>query len=232
MSSFLRIVTRCLEAPLAALACNMVVFLSKSCARLRCLTVYFAALVLSNVALAYDFRKMEAALESLTPETQRMWEQKALAGDALAQNVTGMAYKYGRFGVPQDHAASIKWFRMAAEQGEADAQFNLARIYGKAEGIYRRARAAPQNDAEAFKWYRLSAEQGHTLAQVKLAEMYAEGGSNIPRDLVQAYKWISIAAASGNPTAAKLLTTYAAEMTDQQVKKAESLAQEWRNRHR
>lgn len=209
--------------------------------RLARLALYAATLALSNVALAselYDFKKIQAALETLTPETQRIWEQKALAGDALAQNVTGLAYKYGRadphdigYGVSQDHAASIKWFRMAAEQGEADAQFNLARIYGKAEGMYKRARAAPQNDAEAFKWYRRSAEQGHTLAQVNLAEMYAEGGLNVPRDPVQAYKWLSIAAASGNPTAAKRLTTYAKAMTPEQVRQGESLAQEWRNRH-
>lgn len=210
----------------------MVVTLPVAYARLWCLAVYIATLALSNVALAYDFKKMETALETLTPETQRAWEQKALAGDALAQNVTGMAYKYGKFGVSQDHAASIKWFRMAAEQGEADAQFNLARIYGKADGMYRRARAAPQDDAEAFKWYRLSAEQGHTLAQMQLAEMYAEGGLNVPRDQIQTYKWLSVAAASENPTAAKRLTTYATGMTPEQVRQAESLAQEWRNRHR
>ncbi len=201
-------------------------------ARLARWAVCVVTLALSNVALAYDFKKMEAALETLTPETQRAWEQKALAGNAIAQNVTGMAYKYGRLGVPQDHAASIKWFRMAAEQGEADAQFNLARIYDKTQGIYRRGRAAPQDDAESFKWYRLSAEQGHTLAQVHLAEMYAEGGLNVPRDQIQAYKWLSVAAASGNPTAAKHLTTYAAGMTPEQVRHAESSAHEWKNRHR
>ncbi|HLQ24975.1 MAG TPA: tetratricopeptide repeat protein [Acidiferrobacterales bacterium] len=190
------------------------------------------AFVHPAVARAYDFKKIEAAIETLTPATQRNWEQKAAGGDAIAQNVTGMAYKYG-IGVSQDHAASMKWFRMAAEQGEADAQFNLARIHeSKADGLYRRARAVPANDGEAFKWYRLSAEQGHTQAQVKLAEMYTQGGPPVPHDPVQAHKWLSIAASSGDETAAKRLATYAAGMTPKQVREADSLAQEWNSRHR
>ncbi|EDT4416641.1 sel1 repeat family protein, partial [Salmonella enterica subsp. enterica serovar Typhimurium var. 5-] len=128
-------------------------------------------------ALAYDFKRMEAAIESLSPTTQSEWERKATAGEPIAQNVTGMAYKYG-IGVAQDQAVSWKWFRSAAEQGEADAQFNLARIYeGHAnDTFYRRhARPVPADDSEAVNWYRRSAEQNHTQAQVKLAQLYAKG---------------------------------------------------------
>jgi TPR repeat protein len=125
-----------------------------------------AAFGLSNAVLAYDFSELETAFETLTPETIHSWEYKAHAGDALAQNVVGVAYKCG-IGVKEDHAASVKWFRMAAEQGEADAQFNLARLYGsEVNGVYKKARAVPANDAEALKWYQRSAEQGHTQAQV------------------------------------------------------------------
>ena len=86
-----------------------------------------------------------------------------------------MAYKYG-VGVRQDHGASILWFHLAAAQGEADAQFNLALVYdSRADGLYQEQRAAPADDAEALKWYRLSAEQGHTGAQVRLAQLYAQG---------------------------------------------------------
>lgn len=185
---------------------------------------------LSTPALAYDFAKLEAAIETLAPDTVRGWEQKARRGDAFAQNVVGMAYKCG-LGVKQNHAASIKWFRMAAERGEADAQFNLARAYGsEVDGGYKTARAAPANDAEALKWYQRSAEQGHIQAQVKLAGLYANGGQKVPRDQVQAYKWLSLAAASGEVSAEKLLPVYVAQMKPQEVKEAESLAQEWKGR--
>ncbi|MDF8688054.1 hypothetical protein OU678_25310 [Escherichia coli] len=62
-------------------------------------------MLMSVGALAYDFKRMEAAIESLSPTTQSEWERKATAGEPIAQNVTGMAYKYG-IGVAQDQAVS------------------------------------------------------------------------------------------------------------------------------
>ena len=32
-------------------------------------------------------------------------------------------------GVPQDYAEAVKWYRMAADQGNADAQSNLGFMY-------------------------------------------------------------------------------------------------------
>lgn len=185
---------------------------------------------ISSHVLAYDFTKIEVAIETLAPETVRDWEQKAGSGDPLAQNVMGMAYKCG-IGVKQDHAASVKWFRLAAKQGEADAQFNLGRLYAsEVDGAYKKVRAAPANDVEALKWYRRSAEQGHTQAQVKLGTLYAKGSSKVPRDPIQGYKWMSLAASSGEQTAEKLLTTSAVSMKPEQVREAESLAKEWKSR--
>ena len=151
-----------------------------------CLTIVLAStatLGMPNQALAaYDFSKLGAAIETLSPETVSDWEKKAGAGDAMAQNIMGLAYKCG-MGVKQNHAASIQWFRRAAEQGEADAQFNLGRLYGsEVDGMYKNGRAAPANDAEAFKWYRLAAEQGHTQAQVRLAQLFAKGLTDIAPD--------------------------------------------------
>ena len=42
--------------------------------------------------------------------------------------------------------------KVLAEQGYADAQFNLGSMYRKGEGV-------PENDAEAVKWYRKAADQ-------------------------------------------------------------------------
>ena len=159
--------------------------LTARCTR-ACLTILLAgtaAFGLSNNALAaYDFSKLGAAIETLAPETVDGWEKKARAGDAMAQNIMGLAYKCG-MGVKQDHAASIQWFRRAAEQGEADAQFNLGRLYAsEVDGMYKKGRAAPADDAQAFKWYRLSAEQGHTQAQVRLAQLFAKGLGEVARD--------------------------------------------------
>jgi len=60
------------------------------------------------------------------------------------------------------------WFLKAAEQGDAEAQKNLGRMYFKGEGVTR-------DYAEAEKWYRKSAEQGNSIAQKNLGMMYFKG---------------------------------------------------------
>jgi TPR repeat protein len=56
-------------------------------------------------------------------------------------------YEFGQ-GVSQDYAEAVKWYRLAAEQGIAFAQYNLG-------GMYRKGRGVPQDNAEAVKWWRL-----------------------------------------------------------------------------
>src|ERR1700691_383853 len=62
-------------------------------------------------------------------------------------------------GVPQDYAGAAKWYRLAAEQGSANAQRNLGFMYRKGEGV-------PHDDIEAARWYRLAEEQ-RRLAEVQ-----------------------------------------------------------------
>ena len=71
-------------------------------------------------------------------------------------------------GVPQDYEEAVKWYRLAAEQGYANAQYNLGLMYDNGEGV-------PQDYAEAVKWYRLAAEQGMLHAQYNLGVMYDNG---------------------------------------------------------
>ena len=53
-------------------------------------------------------------------------ETKALAelGMAAAQNNLGIMYDNGE-GVPENDAEAVKWFRKAADQGHAKAQYNI-----------------------------------------------------------------------------------------------------------
>ena len=55
--------------------------------------------------------------------------------------------------------------RTVAEQGQAEAQFNLGMTYHNGEGV-------PRNDSEATKWYRKAAEQGHAEAQYNVVSIY------------------------------------------------------------
>ena len=111
----------------------------------------------------------------------------------------------------------MKWFRKAAEQGDADAQHNLGVMYGEGQGV-------PQDYAEALKWFRLAADQGEAIAQYNLGLMYGEG-QGVPKDLVQAYKWFTLA---GDPEAVKSRDVVTRLMTPAQIAEAQKLAREWK----
>jgi hypothetical protein len=57
-----------------------------------------------------------------------------------------------------DYAAAASWYRKAAEQGDARAQFTLGIMYAKGEG-------GPQDYAVAASWFRKAAEQGYADAK-------------------------------------------------------------------
>ena len=53
--------------------------------------------------------------------------ERAEGGDAFWQNVLGLMYRNG-FDVPENDTEAVKWYRLAADQGNASAQFNLGVI--------------------------------------------------------------------------------------------------------
>ena len=53
-----------------------------------------------------------------------------------------------------DYATALREWRPLAEEGNADAQYNLGFMYENAQGV-------TQNHAEAMKWYTKAVGQGH-----------------------------------------------------------------------
>ena len=58
---------------------------------------------------------------------------------------------YDGQGVIQDYAEALKWYKLAAAQGDAGAQNTIGSMYSKGDGVI-------QNYAEALKWYKLAAD--------------------------------------------------------------------------
>ena len=46
-------------------------------------------------------------------------------------------------GVPKDDAEAVRWYRLAAEQGNAEAQFELGYMYDQGDGLYLKTRPRP-----------------------------------------------------------------------------------------
>jgi hypothetical protein len=123
---------------------------------------------------------------------------------------------------PENAAAAVKELKPLAEQGNAEAQFNLASLYYQGWGV-------PQDYKEAAKWFRKAAEQRHVYAQVTLGTIYAEGVQGvIEKDHPQALMWFIFAAAQGDMEAMEFRDNLAAKMTPVQIIEAQKMAREFR----
>jgi len=114
-------------------------------------------------------------------------------------------------------------FRASAEQGNAEAQYQLALTYSRGLGV-------AKNDAEALKWDRLAAEQGHAKAQYNLGMMYYFG-KGVPLDKVIAYQWVLLAADRGEQAAKDALIALAKKLSSEQIAKAQAAAKAWNQAH-
>jgi uncharacterized protein len=104
------------------------------------------------------------------------------------RNTAWAMYVSGK-GVQQNYAEAMKSFRLAADQGNADAQNELG--FGYANG-----QSVPQNFTEAVRWYRKAADQGKAIAQNNLGLMYATC-RGVRQDYAEAMKWCRKAADQG-----------------------------------
>jgi TPR repeat protein len=89
-----------------------------------------------------------------------------------------------------DYAAALQILRPLADQGNANAQFNLGVIYDRGQGV-------PQDYAQAVAWYRKAAEQGDPFAQFNLCVMYANS-HGVTQDYIEALMWFLLGS-SGTP---------------------------------
>ena len=92
-----------------------------------------------------------------------------------------------------DFQAAWKSWKPLADQGNAEAQFNLGFLYENGKGV-------AKDNVEAVKWYRKAAEQGDASAQTNLGFMY-ENGKGVAKDNVEAVKWYRKAAEGGDAEA-------------------------------
>jgi len=102
-------------------------------------------------------------------------------GYAEAQHSLGEWYQ--RKGDAQSLGYAAQWFYKAAVQGVVDAQYSLALLYHKGEGV-------PQDLSHAEYWFTRAAESGH------VAPLLAKG-EGVPQDLSHA-EYLTRAAESGH----------------------------------
>ena len=127
-------------------------------------------------------------------------------------------------GLRQDYGQALKWYRLSAEQGDDDGEYNLGLLYFRGNGV-------PKSFRESEKWFRKAAEQDMSEAQNDLGILYFLGGDGLPQNLAEAYKWLWIASerdvARGKPTLEHLRQ----QMTPDEVARAERAGRDWISAH-
>jgi TPR repeat protein len=115
----------------------------------------------------------------------------------------------GGYGTGPDTSDALKQWKPLAEQGNAEAQFNLGVMYDSRLPSYtfahsmflgdvvRTQTSVTKDDKEAVRWYRLAADQGYSRAQFNLGMMY-EYGVGVATDVKEAIRWDRLAAEQGN----------------------------------
>lgn len=120
----------------------------------------------------------------------------ALSGNAMAQFYAGLLRDYG-WGVRQNYAKALDWYRKAAAHGNANAENNIGTDYADGHGV-------PQNYAKAIAHFREAAKLGSVPAENNMGAAYYNG-LGVPKSYVMAAHWYNKAAVLGNAKAAYYL---------------------------
>lgn len=150
-----------------------------------------------------------ASFDVIFPLIERAAEENSL----IAKCILGALFKNG-FGVAQDKAKGIELYRqLAVEHNYAPAQFNLGCVYhDTAEGVewfrraaeqdlavaqyylglaYAKGKGVAKDDVQAGHLFKLAAVQGYVVAQCSLGRWYRNYRN---QSYVDAVKWFQIAA--------------------------------------
>ncbi|QGZ94217.1 SEL1-like repeat protein [Terricaulis silvestris] len=180
-------------------------------------------------------------------------EQAATSGNLTAQYE--LALQRIAAGRPQE---GVTMLRRAADRGFAMAQYRLAKLYERGEGVqadlavarqwteraaasgnrramhdlgvyFARGEGAPLDEAAAFRWFRQAAELGVADSQYNLGVLYQQG-RGVNASASEALFWFLVAARQGDQDAGARATALEGQLQRNQVEQARARAQAFRPR--
>lgn len=167
----------------------------------QALVLFLAEAKIGNALAMYDLGRMCAdglGCEA-DPESAKDWYRKALTAFLAAERTAEewqppyLWYRIGKMyaaglgtehkgsdaesagesGPCRDYASAAAWFSKAVSQNHKYAQYSLAGLYYRGQGV-------EQDFFQAFLLYQLSAKQGNPYASYELAKMLRDGISTDP----------------------------------------------------
>lgn len=137
---------------------------------------------LADGAQAYADKDYEKALAILKP--------LAAVGNRKAQKILGVMHEHG-YGVEADATEAMKWYLLAAQQGDPEVQHQVGANYFHGRGV-------EADQQKAATWWERAADSGQADAQFDLALLYFRGGAKVPRDGAKAAELFQLAAEQGH----------------------------------
>ncbi len=166
----------------------------------------FALLLVWHACLAWaapedDYRLgAEAYRGGDVVRAMALLKTSADAGHAPSQSLLAYILDQAEF-----NEEAVAYYRKAAAQGDADAEYGLGSMYAAGEGIQR-------DPAQAHEWITRAAQHGHANAINALAQAYIDGELGIDeaqRSGAEALRWVRRAADSGYlPAMERLAAAY------------------------
>lgn len=154
-------------------------------------------------------------------------------------------------------SSPVQGLRLMAEQGNAEAQFNLGLMYDRGRGVLKDKREAirwyraaagqgdtfaqnalgdnywegtgvPKDDTEAVRWWRFAAGKGFVPAQHSLGKILSGGGQGVRPAKVQAYMWLALSAAQGDQEAGRQRDILSKQLMPAEIMHAKQLVDQWK----
>ncbi|GGE57910.1 tetratricopeptide repeat protein [Actibacterium pelagium] len=164
------------------------------------------------LTVALVLAPLDCLAQTLASDFYRLNREELLpfAEQGIAEAQYRLARDYHVSGQDDRFAQAEKWYRLAAVQGHAGAQYDLGLMYRRGqippspEGnwlgqIVRNILGKHSSNADhiaAFKWFNVAADQGHVHAQYLLGQSY-EAGLGVDQDYDQAIEWYLRASEGG-----------------------------------
>ena len=98
-----------------------------------------ASRLIFTLLLASSVAVVQLAAQQTKADQKPIGEVKAKAEAGDAESQVELGLRYDRQGVAKDQVEAVKWYRKAAEQNYARAQYNLGVCYARAKA-WRRIR--------------------------------------------------------------------------------------------
>jgi GAF domain/Sel1 repeat/PilZ domain len=192
--------------------------------RSRLLNLALPVLAIAVVAMALGFLVVAPMIERRgVPSAQASQSLVEAASTPSGQSATDQRLLDQRSAAHRPRPKSLAELRKLADQGDAEAQWQMGVRFHNGEGV-------PHDDAQAMQWFHRAAEQGHVTAEATLGAYYW-AGRGVPQDLSQAYFWSAIALAQGDENSKSRLEGLASQMTRAQVSAVRQRAEVWIHQH-